>query len=147
MKTRFLSILLLFPIFAMAQQQTNAEIFWNNLKQHCGKTYEGSVTQAPENDDFQGKKLVMHVRSCEDKTIRIPFFVGEDRSRTWVLSLDENQHIKLKHDHRHPDGSEEEVTQYGGTSSNSGLPELQMFPADTETAALIPQAATNVWWI
>ena len=58
-----------------------------------------------------------------------------------------NQHIKLKHDHRHPDGSEEEVTQYGGTSTNTGLSNLQMFPADVETTALLPQAATNVWWI
>lgn len=146
MKTRILFVLLLFPIFAMAQQETPAEIFWNNLKQHCGKAYEGSVTAAPENDDFRGHKLVMHVLSCKDNTIRIPFFVGEDRSRTWVLSL-ENDRIQLKHDHRLEDGSEDEITQYGGRASNSGLANLQVFPADEFTAELLPPAASNVWWI
>ena len=55
--------------------------------------------------------------------------------------------IRLKHDHRHQDGSEDEVTQYGGTSPNAGLENLQIFPADRETAELLPQASTNVWWI
>lgn len=146
MKTRILCFLLLFPMLAVAQQKRNAEIFWNNLMQHCGKAYEGSVTVAPENDDFRGKKLVMHIRSCEDNTIRIPFFVGEDRSRTWVLSL-ENNRIELKHDHRLEDGSEDEITQYGGRASNSGLANLQVFPADKFTAELLPPAASNVWWI
>lgn len=146
MKKISLFILLLFPLLTVAQQEANAEIFWNNLKQHCGKAFEGTITQAPANDDFRGKKLVMHVLSCEDNTIRIPFFVGEDRSRTWVLSLD-NQRIQLKHDHRHQDGSEDEITQYGGTASNSGLANLQVFPADVFTAELLPPAASNVWWI
>ncbi|HSP83001.1 MAG TPA: hypothetical protein VLN72_04665, partial [Gillisia sp.] len=81
-----------------------------------------------------------------DGTITIPFYVGEDKSRTWVLTF-ENDRIKLKHDHRHEDGSEDKITQYGGTSTNSGSPNLQFFPADAETAELIGYAATNVWWI
>jgi hypothetical protein len=51
----------------------------------------------------------------------------------------------LKHDHRHADGSEDEVTQYGGDTSDSGTATQQSFPADQETATLIPAAATNVW--
>lgn len=148
MKKTLFFITLLMSFSGIAQEPAPSVSFWNKLKTHCGKAYEGKITEGgKEGDGFVGERLIMHVSSCEDKTIRIPFFVGEDKSRTWVLTLDENHHIKLKHDHRLPDGSEEEVTQYGGTSSNSGLPELQMFPADTETAALIPQAATNVWWI
>ena len=54
---------------------------------------------------------------------------------------------KLKHDHRHEDGSEDEITQYGGIASNHGLSNLQTFPADEFTAELIPAAASNVWWI
>ena len=46
----------------------------------------------------------MHVRSCEENRIRIPFFVGDDKSRTWVLTFDSDQ-IQLKHNHRHEDGS------------------------------------------
>ncbi|CAN0605440.1 unnamed protein product, partial [Ectocarpus sp. 12 AP-2014] len=55
--------------------------------------------------------------------------------------------IELKHDHRHEDGTSDKVTMYGGTTSNGGLPELAVFPADEETATIIPAAANNVWWI
>jgi hypothetical protein len=73
--------------------------------------------------------------------------VGDDRSRTWVLTRDENELIKLKHDHRHADGSEDEVTQYGGLATNSGSATTQFFPADQFTADLLPAAVGNVWWI
>lgn len=36
---------------------------------------------------------------------------------------------------------------YGGTTSNSGLPGLAVFPADEHTATIIPAAANNIWWI
>ena len=127
-------------------QNSPAEEFWYNLQDHCGKTYEGTITAGMGNDDFDGKKLIMHVRSCEENEIKIPFFVGEDKSRTWILRLKDNK-VELKHDHRKPDGSEDKITQYGGTASNTGLANIQVFPADEETAALIPAAATNVWWI
>jgi hypothetical protein len=129
-----------------AQQQSGAEQFWATLKKHCGHAYEGQLSEGPGNDAFAGKKLVMHIRACDDNTIRIPFFVGDDKSRTWVLTL-EDQRITLKHDHRHEDGSEDKVTQYGGTASNAGLPTIQVFPADVQTTSIIPAAATNVWWI
>ena len=53
----------------------------------------------------------------------------------------------MKHDHRHEDGTEDRVTQYGGLSSNTGMAKVQFFPADQETTDLIPYAATNIWWI
>jgi hypothetical protein len=142
-----ISILLIFLSFtASAQQKSEAFKFWENLKKHCGKSFEGSLSSTPANDDFAGKKLVMHVRSCDDNTIRIPFFVGDDKSRTWVLTF-ENDRIQLKHDHRHEDGSEDKVTQYGGNATNSGSASIQVFPADQQTTDLLPHAATNVWWI
>ena len=36
---------------------------------------------------------------------------------------------------------------YGGTAANHGLADLQVFPADPETAELLPLAASNVWWV
>lgn len=139
-----LAFLMLFQS-GMAQEMPGSLQFWENLKSHCGKAYEGELLTSG-NEDFAGKKLVMHVRSCQDNTILIPFFVGEDRSRTWVLTLQDDL-IKLKHDHRHEDGSEDDITQYGGTSTNTGLANIQFFPADQETADLIAYASTNVWWI
>lgn len=125
---------------------TEANAFWSSLQALCGNAYEGTL-ELPENDeDFGGKRLVMHVRSCEDNVIKIPFFVGDDKSRTWVLTF-ENDRIELKHDHRHEDGSEDEITMYGGTTTNSGQANIQLFPADQHTKMLIPVASTNTWWI
>ena len=142
-----LYFLLLIPMNFYAQDQIPSEKFWSQLKAHCGKAYQGEIISGGvAGDGFTGKKLVMHVRSCENNTIRIPFFVGEDRSRTWVLQMNSDKIMSLKHDHRHADGTEEKVTQYGGTSSNIGLENLQMFPADAHTTQMLPKAATNVWW-
>ncbi len=146
MKT-LLYFLILFPLNLIAQNQTTSEIFWKQLEAHCGKSYEGTITAgAVDGDGFTGKKLIMHVRSCQKNEIRIPFFVGEDKSRTWVLKMNSEKVISLKHDHRNPDGSEEKLTQYGGISSNIGMANLQMFPADAHTTAILPAAAANVWW-
>jgi hypothetical protein len=125
---------------------TEANAFWYTLQSLCGKSFEGQL-ELPENDaDFGGKKLVMHVRSCEDNVIRIPFFVGDDKSRTWVLTFEDDR-IQLKHDHRHEDGSEDDVNMYGGKTTNSGQATIQTFPADQHTKTIIPAASTNIWWI
>lgn len=125
---------------------TEANAFWDSLQALCGKAFEGTL-ELPVNDpDFGGKQLVMHVRSCEENVIRIPFFVGDDKSRTWVLTF-ENDRIELKHDHRHEDGNEDDITMYGGTTTNSGQSTIQLFPADQYTKSIIPAASTNTWWI
>jgi len=85
----------------------------------------------------------MNVRACGDE-IRVPFHVGENRSRTWVFSRTADG-LRLKHDHRHEDGSEDAVTQYGGDTAEAGSSTLQEFRADAFTAELLPAAATNVW--
>lgn len=143
-----LLILLLFSLHIIAQESPNSVLFWNTLKNHCGKAYEGKIIEGgKQGDGFTGKKLIMHVRSCKKGVIRIPFFVGEDKSRTWVFKMSKNELISLKHDHRHKDGSEDKITQYGGVSPNTGLANIQFFPADQHTADLIPAASNNVWWV
>lgn len=57
------------------------------LAQHCGQAFAGRVvTNVPASatDPFDGKALVMHVRGCQtpERELRVPFHVGEDRSRT-----------------------------------------------------------------
>ena len=126
--------------------QAGSEKFWDSLKTNCGKAFASEIIHAPENDSFRGKKLVMHVRSCEKNEIKIPFFVGEDRSRTWILTKIGDR-IRLKHDHRHKDGTPDKITMYGGTPSNGGSATRQVFPADEETRRMLPAAASNVWWI
>ena len=139
-----------FCVLASAQtvkSQSTTQQFWAGLQALCGNAYEGTLVMgATATDPFTGKKLVMHVRACNDSTIRIPFLVGDDKSRIWVLTKKKNS-ITLKHDHRHEDGSEDTITQYGGTTPNTGTASLQYFPADQYTRDLIPAAAGNVWWI
>ena len=125
--------------------------FFSSLRSLCGKAFEGRIVSPPVEADanFAGKRLVMHVRECSANVIRIPFHVGEDRSRTWVVTRTPGG-IRLKHDHRHEDGSEDKLTQYGGDSVAGGTAQRQEFPADPFTKALfvrenIPVSTANVW--
>jgi hypothetical protein len=127
--------------------EPGAAVFWRELQKLCGKAFAGTVTADTTDDPrFKGKEMTMHVRSCEKNRIRIPFMVGEDRSRTWIL-IKKKTRILLKHDHRHEDGKPDAVTMYGGWTSNSGLTTRQVFSADDETVKLLPAAAPNVWWL
>lgn len=129
---------------ASAQAETQ-RAFFENLKKLCGQRFEGeTVFPQDKNHPMAGKRLVMSVEACRGKEIRIPLHVGQDRSRTWILTLTDTG-LLLKHDHRHADGTPDEVTMYGGVAAPSGTQYMQSFPADAETAKLIPEAATNVW--
>ncbi|WP_420128713.1 hypothetical protein [Longimicrobium sp.] len=121
------------------------DAFWASLQRMCGQAYAGTVVNPTAADTgFVGKTLVMHVRQCAPGEIRIPFHVGENRSRTWILTRTDGG-LRLKHDHRHEDGGEDAITQYGGDTRGAGTPAAQEFYADAHTATLIPAAVTNVW--
>lgn len=142
-----LLVISLLPASAIAQTEPPSVVFWKELQKLCGKAFAGTVVAAPADDTtFKDKALVMHVRSCERDQIKIPFVVGDDRSRTWILTRRGNL-IELRHDHRHADGKPDDVTMYGGWTTNQGLSTRQMFPADHQTVDEIAAAAMNVWWI
>lgn len=136
-----------------AKQPSPTDLFWAELQKLCGKAFEGSIVEdTTPSPDFTDKRLVMHVRSCQANRIRIPFFVGDDRSRTWVLTK-RGDRIQLKHDHRKTDGKPDAVTMYGGWSTNEGEAIRQFFPADQHTTTVVakpagdaPTAAANIWW-
>lgn len=146
-KVALILLLLAVSVAGYTQDKNPPQQFFETLRKLEGKAFEGKVTAGGSaGDAFSGKKLVMHVRKCEENKIYIPFFVGEDRSRTWVLTLEKDR-ILLKHDHRKSDGSHDEVTMYGGLTVNNGEPNMQMFPADQFTQDLIDYGVFNVWWI
>ena len=125
--------------------------FFTRLSFLCGRAFEGRIASPPVEADaaFAGQRLVMHVRECSPGTIRIPFHVGEDRSRTWVVTRTATG-LRLKHDHRHQDGSEDALTQYGGDTLGPGTAQRQEFPADQFSKDMfvrgnIPQSVANVW--
>jgi hypothetical protein len=127
------------PVAAQTQDR-----FWTNLQALCGEAYRGRATRIEAVEtDFSGE-LIVHFRECEPGEMRIPFHVGDDRSRTWVLTRTP-EGLRLKHDHRNDDGSEAEISQYGGDTMEPGTENRQEFHADAFTAELLPEAATNVW--
>ena len=132
---------------------TPADRFYENVAALCGRSFAGRIianTPASSTPDpFAGKSLVMHVRECSDSELRIPFHVGDDRSRTWVLSRQANG-LRLKHDHRHADGSPDATTLYGGDTDAAGSEGRQEFPVDAESQAMfraqgMQASLTNVW--
>lgn len=135
---------------SIAEPQKPSDVFFANLAQLCGQGFEGQVvTTDPADADFVGKRLVMQVRDCSEDEIRIPFAVGEDRSRTWVVAKT-GTGLRLKHDHRHADGATDVLHGYGGDTAGQGAAERQEFPVDAESIALFNAngaavSTTNVW--
>ena len=127
-----------------------ADAFLARLKAHCGRAFEGRVvTSDPADASFAGQRLVMHVRQCSENEVRIPFHVGADRSRTWIVTRTATG-LRLKHDHRHEDGSPDRLTMYGGDSRAPGSDGRQEFPADAESIVLFTREGrsvsnSNVW--
>lgn len=129
------------------QAQSSAHGYFDNLLSLCGSQFVGEMTFPTEGQDsFMGKKLIADFSQCNQTQLRVPFKVGDDTSRTWVFTKTDLG-LSLKHDHRHADGSPDEVTNYGGDSSGSGDAFKQSFPADDFTQTLIPAASTNVWQV
>ena len=135
--------------------QAPADAFLAAIATHCGKAYEGRIvanTPKPTTPDaFEGKRLVMHVRGCDAPAsrIEIPFHVGDDHSRTWILTRTASG-LRLKHDHRHADGSPDDMTMYGGDTRDAGSASRQAFPVDAESIAMFEKggltaSVENTW--
>ena len=126
--------------------------FLARLSALCGKAFAGRVVSTdPADAAMAGQSMVMHVRDCAEDQVAIPFQVGNDRSRTWVIRRTTTG-LQLKHDHRHADGSSDEVTMYGGDTILPGTAEAQAFPVDAESIALFTRTGragsnTNVWHV
>ncbi len=90
------------------------------------------------------KPMRIKVLRVSDNHIQVPFMVGDDTSRTWMLTKIGDS-VELKHDHRHKDGTPDDLTNYGGVDSHQWLATQLIFPADEETAILLPEAKGNVW--
>jgi hypothetical protein len=130
-----------------------ADVFYQRIKNMCGQAFAGRIianTPASSTPDpFEDKALVMHVRGCGEKELRVPFHVGDDHSRTWVITRTDSG-LRLKHDHRHEDGTPDKSTMYGGDTRNAGTAQRQEFPVDPYSVAMFQQqgmnaSVTNTW--
>ena len=140
-----LAILALFAA-SCTTTRNPGDAFFDALRPYCGRAFEGRMAEGTEPSDksFGEQRMVMHVRSCSQDEIRIPFHVGENRSRTWVITRTPGG-VRLKHDHRHEDGTPDRITQYGGDTGAGDDDRTLDFYADSYTAELIPPAAPNIW--
>lgn len=120
------------------------------LAAQCGKAFEGRVILDTEaSDAWADQRIVMHIRDCDEKQIKIPLHVGDNRSRVWILTDVGDGLTRLKHDHRHADGHPDDVTLYGGTSVTPGAQVLS-FPVDAESIAMfeangLTASVNNTW--
>ncbi len=127
-----------------AQQQ-----FMHSFRPYCGQAYAAKIVEDSQPSPAWDHPLVVHIRDCEDAVIRMPLHVGEDRSRTWVLTLHQD-FIDFQHFHLHEDGSPDTVSPYGGKTIDAGTSTLQSFPADPASQALfltngLDVSVNNVW--
>tara|TARA_R110002124_G_scaffold115650_3_gene271560 strand:+ start:70 stop:762 length:693 start_codon:yes stop_codon:yes gene_type:complete len=158
---RAAALLLCIPLAACdsspnpAPKPSPQDLFFDRLGLLCGKAYAGILVSDQKADaEMTGKPMIMHVASCDQKEIQIPFHIAEDggnwdRSRTWSITRT-TEGLRLKHRHRHEDGSLDSVTNYGGNTIGQGTSERQEFPVDAESIASfrangLDQSVTNIW--
>jgi hypothetical protein len=130
--------------------QPAADAFFTHLATLCGQRFAGVMTTSdPADAAFAGQTLEVRAQACTPKRIAMPFAVGADHSRTWIVTRTADG-VRLKHDHRHADGTPDRLTNYGGDARPPGTPTRQDFPADAESRALFlandrAVAIDNVW--
>ncbi len=147
MRFMIITAFLLTPMGAV-----NADGVFETLRAHCGNAFLGQVTRGAADDPWRDARLVMHVRDCSEGELRIPLAFNDDRSRIWVITR-MGDALRLKHDHRHADGSNDAVTWYGGTSTapDGALGDTEVnFPVDSESIALfrregLTASVANIW--
>ena len=129
------------------------QIFWANLTKLCGQSYSGELTEFDPVADASWAKegMVIHASQCTDDTIHIALHVGENRSRTWVITQNDSD-LSLKHWHRHADGHEDVVSWYGGRTQDEGRGWRQAFPADAYSQAIfyaqdLTPSVSNIWYL
>lgn len=150
-----LSVLLSGGCSSLDAPRSAQDIFFERLSSYCGQAFAGQLvsTEAPD-ADMAAMPMVMHIRNCSESEIRVPFHVGNkdggwDRSRSWVITRTPSG-LRLKHDHRHQDGSPDIVTMYGGDTAAGGSVARQEFVVDADSIAMfnregLPKSVTNIW--
>ncbi len=134
---------------AIQMETSDHELFFANLATLCGETFTGGST-FPDNDDhvLVNTELNATVAYCSEDRIDVRLYRdGDTWHATWMLEMRE-EGLHLYHDHigdkEYPEG-EEPNTGYGGFADDRGSATTQYFPADQNTADMLPEASTNVW--
>ncbi len=130
--------------------ESNQDKFFNQIKALCGKAFSGGIVQDTSNSmAYRGKKFILHIRDCSDTQIKMPLHIDDNSSRILILTKRDTKSgvsIKLQHDHRHQDGTSDDLTLYGGSTTDSGTVHIQDFPESAESIELTKaHAPTRTW--
>ena len=122
--------------------------FFSHFKALEGKKFMGQEVFIAEGvSSWANLELEMHVRECHDTIVYIPFRVGDNTSRTWMVIMEEGNKLRFRHDHRHADGTPEDLTMYGGYGTDMGTGFKQIFPADEFTCEMLDRICDNEWTV
>jgi hypothetical protein len=149
-KSVLLLALVLSGCVSTPAQISPADQFFQRMSGLCGKSFAGKMTAGNDSDaSFATSELQAHARECTAREIRIAFDVGEDRSRTWIITRTDDG-LRLKHRHMLKDGTEDAVSQYGGDTLAAGTAARQEFPVDAFSKAMFTKEGrsvsnTNIW--
>ena len=133
-----------------ASSENPQSIFVKNLLPLCDGSFAGKVVSTDAVDeDWRQSSITLGPIECGVDAFRMPLKVGENRSRTWILTPSKTS-LTLKHDHRHDDGSPDAVTLYGGTTADRGTATRQAFPVDDYSIEMFKReglaaSITNTW--
>jgi hypothetical protein len=118
--------------------------FFENMRAMCGQTFGGRTVHAEAHDrTFEPARLFFVVEECSEDELRIPFIVGDDDSRTWILEMGD-EGLTFRHEHLRPDGTPHEVSGFGGHATRDGTATFQSFP-DFWMTEETPAAERRVW--
>lgn len=125
--------------------------FMDAFRPYCGQAFAAKIVTDNQPSPAWDYPLVVHIRDCEERVVRMPLHVGEDRSRTWVLTQHPG-YIDFQHYHLHEDGTPDDVSPYGGQTIVTGEATVQAFPVDEASKALFIEngldvSTTNTWTI
>jgi hypothetical protein len=130
---------------AGASDPTEAQrAFFDHVRSLCGQTFGGRTVYAEETDEtFEPARLYFTVEECGEDELRMPFVVGGDPSRIWILQRGEDG-LTFFHEHLREDGTEYESSGFGGHADARGSATYQHFP-DFWTTDQTPAAERRVW--
>ncbi len=133
----------LFTINLAASNAKTQEDFRRALQALCSQTYAGEITHNTSSHKLAGS-LEIKAQACSPERMEIAFAIGIDRSHTWILTRPPTG-LRLKHEHRKPDGRLDKVTDYGGDTQEAGLATRQAFVVDEYTRKLVDGTDKNLW--
>jgi hypothetical protein len=128
------------------QAQSNQDKFFDSVKALCGQAFSGGIVEDTSNSDaYRGRKFMLHIRDCSATQIKMPLHIDDNSSRILILTKGEDN-ILLQHDHRHHDGTSDDLTLYGGFTTDAGSANAQAFPESAESIEITKaHAPTRTW--